>query len=85
MNNVIMRKVVVGANYTPLTSKSIEIGSVDVSTPPTNSGTVFFKGDDGNDVPWTQGEYHTLKSINLADLRVKGTPGDVVTIIGGTW
>jgi len=85
MNNVIMRKVVVTATYQPLSAKSREVASVEVSTPPTNAGVVFFRGDDGTDVPWVPGEYHGFKSINLADIKVKGAPGDTVTVVGGTW
>ncbi len=85
MNNVVMRKIVVTASYQPLSIKSREVASVEVSAPPTNTGAVFFRGDDGTDVPWVPGEYHCFKRINLADIKVKGTPGDAVTIVGGTW
>ena len=85
MHNVVMRKVTVTAAYQPLSAKSREVASVEVSTPPTNAGVVFFRGDDGTDVPWIPGEYHEFKRVNLAEIFVKGTPGDVVTIVGGTW
>jgi len=85
MHNVLMRKVVLTAVYQPLSAKSREVASVEVSTPPTNTGVVYFRGDDGTDVPWVPGEYHAFLRINLADLQVKGTPGDVVTLVGGTW
>jgi len=52
---------------------------------PTNAGSVLFRGDDGSDVPWVAGEFHHLVSIDLARLFVKGTPGDAVTVVGGTW
>ena len=82
MNNPIMRKIVVGAAYQALPSIR---GTFEVSTAPANVGVVFFKGDDGSDVPWVAGEYHTFERIDLASLQVKGTPGDVVTVIGGSW
>jgi hypothetical protein len=85
MHNVLMRKVVLTAVYQPLSAKSREVASVEVSTPPTNTAVVYFRGDDGTDVPWVPGEYHAFLRINLADLKVKGTPGDVVTLVGGTW
>jgi hypothetical protein len=85
MNNVVMRKITVTASYQLLSAKSREVASVEVSTPPTNTNAVFFRGDDGSDVPWVPGEYHVFQRINLADIKVKGTPGDVVTVIGGTW
>lgn len=84
MNNVIMRKIVVTAEYQPLASQQL-IGSVTISTPPDNQATVFFKGDDGSDVPWVPGEWHDFRSIDLSAIQVKGTAGDVVTIVGGTW
>jgi len=84
MNNVIQRKVVVDAAYQPLAS-AVLVASVTVSTLPTNAGTVYFKGDDGSDVPWVPGTWHTFRRVDLAQIQVKGTAGDVVTIIGGTW
>ena len=84
MNNVFMRRIDVTAEYTPLVSERTVL-TVTISAPPTNSANVFFKGDDGSDVMWLAGEYHAFCSINLAELQVKGTPGDVVTIIGGSW
>jgi hypothetical protein len=84
MNNVVMRKITVTANYQPLAAVKT-VASVTISTPPANSGTVFFRGDDGSDVPWIGGEWHTLKSVDLADIYIKGTAGDVVTVVGGTW
>ena len=84
MNNTIMRKATVTTAYQPLVSERL-IGSVTISTPPSNSANVQFEGDDGSDVPWVPGEWHEFRSIDLAVVRIKGTPGDVVTIVGGTW
>ena len=84
MNNIIMRKIDVTENYTPMATEKTVV-TVTISAPPTNAGNVLFKGDDGSDVSWLAGEWHTLKSINLADIQIKGTVGDVVTIVGGTW
>ena len=84
MNNIIMRKIDVTGNYTPLAAEKTVV-TVTISAPPTNTGNVLFKGDDGSDVFFVPGEWHTLKSINLADIQIKGTVGDVVTIVGGTW
>lgn len=83
-NNVLMRKVVVTASYQPLASETTVV-TVTVSTLPSNAGTVLFKGDDGSDVPWIPGEWHELRSVDLAEIEIKGTPGDVVTVVGGTW
>ena len=84
MNNIIMRKIGVSENYTPLAAEKTVV-TVTISAPPTNVGNVLFKGDDGSDVPWSPGEWHTLKSVNLTDIQIKGTAGDIVTIVGGTW
>ena len=84
MNNNIMRKVAVGQDYQPLTPNDL-VASVEISTPPTNSGVVYFLGDDGSDVPWLPGEFHRFQRINLAEIKVRGTDGDIVTVIGGTW
>lgn len=84
MNNIIMRKIVVTAEYQPLAAKQL-VGSMTISTPPGNAADVVFKGDDGSDVPWPPGCWHDFRSIDLSAVQVKGTPGDVVTVVGGTW
>lgn len=85
MNNVLMRRIVLTADWQPLTDRDVEVATVDVQSPPSNSSPVLFLGDTGQEVPWIAGEYHTLVRVNLADIRVKGTPGDIVTLIGGSW
>ena len=84
MNNVLMRKVDVTADYRPLAAERTVV-TVTISCPPGNSANVLFKGDDGSDVPWLPSEWHTLVGVNLADIQVKGTVGDSVTLVGGSW
>ena len=84
MNNTIMRKIVVTDSYQPLVSDSL-VGSVTISCLPTNAGDVYFKGDDGSDVPWKPGQWIDFQRVDLSEIKVKGTPDDVVTVIGGTW
>jgi hypothetical protein len=84
MNNVVMRKIAVTGNYQPLASGKL-VASVSISIPPTNAANVLFKGDNGADVPWVPGEWHEFRSIDLSAVLVKGTVGDVVTVVGGTW
>jgi len=84
MNGVIMRKVVVQASYTNLVPESRLVGCVTISCPPANAASVNFKGDDGSDVPWVPGQWHEFMNVDLKDFQIKGTPGDVVTIVGGT-
>ena len=83
-NNVLMRKVVVTDAYQPLTAASTVV-TVTVSALPSNAGQVYLRGDDGSDVPWIPGEWHEFRSVDLAEIEIKGTPGDVVTVVGGTW
>ncbi|MBM4019868.1 MAG: hypothetical protein FJ288_16360 [Planctomycetes bacterium] len=84
MNSILMRKVDVTEEYQPLATERTVV-TVTVSCPPGNSANVLFKGDDGSDVPWLPGEWHTLVGVNLADIQVKGAEGDTVTLVGGSW
>ena len=84
MNNTVIRKVVVAAEYAALASKRT-VASCDISCPPGNAAVVYFQGDDGSDVPWIPGEWHPFVRVDLSTIKVKGTPGDVVTVNGGTW
>ena len=84
MNNVIMRKLVLTADYQPLATKRV-IGSFTISAPLSNDDDALFRGDEGDDVPWVPGEWHSFSRVNLAEIQVKGTPGDVVTVVGGAW
>ena len=84
MNNIIMRAVAVTPEYQPLSAVSL-IGSVTISTLPSNTGDVVFRGDDGSDVPHQPGEWYEYFNVDLSEIFVKGTPGDVVKIVGGTW
>jgi hypothetical protein len=81
---MIMRRIEIAADYRPLSATSL-VGSFEISAVPTNAATVFFQGDDGSDVPWMPGEYHAVYRVDLSRLLVKGAPGDLVTVIGGTW
>ncbi len=84
MNNMVMRKIAVTGTYQPLADRRL-FASATLSCPPTNAEAVLFQGDDGSDVPWVPGEWHEVRRVNLNEILVKGTPGDVVTVIGGTW
>ena len=82
-NNLILRTVEVTTNYTPLSTKPL-VGTVDVSTPPNNSGPVFFKAGATEEAWFLPGEFHCFARAPIHEILVKGTPGDTVTIIGGT-
>lgn len=83
-NNIVMRKIVLTDQYQRLSAQSV-IASVTITCPPSNQGDVLFKGDDDSDVPWSPSEFHSLRGVDLSSIQVKGTPGDIVTVVGGAW
>ncbi len=84
-NSVVMRKATVGAAFAPLVAEARLIASVEIACLPANAGPITFLGDDGSEVAWVPGEYHVFESVDLSKIQVKGTPGDAINIIGGTW
>ena len=85
MNNLVQRVIDVTPDWQAATPLPEEIASVDVLALPGNSAPVEFEGDLGQSVPWQPGEWHAFPRINLARLRVRGQPGDRVTVVGGSW
>jgi len=83
-NNSITDTVTVAADYAPLSASSL-VMTVDISCPPGNVGNVTFRDAAGNEAEWVPGEWHNFQSVDLAELQIKGTAGDKVTIVGGTW
>jgi hypothetical protein len=57
--------------------------TVTVSAPPANAAAAYLKNGAAQEVPLQPGEWHTLVDVDLADLQVKGTVGDTVTLVGG--
>jgi len=84
MNNAVMFTFELSGEYRPLSETPL-VASVDISAPPGNADPVFFRGMDGGDVLWIKGEWHTMIRVDLSTIYVKGTPGDVVSVVGGTW
>ena len=84
MNNLIARKITLTTSWQSLAGEKT-VASVTVTAPTANAGNVLLDGDTGDEVPLEPGEWHEFKNINLADLQVKGTAGDIVTVVGGTW
>ena len=84
MNVIIQRKIDVQTSYTQLVKEST-IVSGEILCPPGNAGVVYFRGDDGADVPWQAGEWHEVHAVDLAKIQIKGTVGDIVTFVGGIW
>ena len=88
MNNVIMRTITLTDQYQPLSSKTQEVGSVEITCVPGNQGPAYFICNDSQSqagVIFQQGEYHDFFHIDLSEIKVRGTPGDQITVIGGTW
>lgn len=84
MNNLIARIISVTSQYQPLATERL-VATITLSTPPGNAHPVYLLGDAGQDVPLVPGEWHLFQHVNLAEIRIKGTAGDTVTVIGGTW
>ena len=84
MNTVIQRKIDVLPDYRPLSDTRL-VGTFEISALPTNADVVYFLGDDGSDVPWNCGEWHQLVRVDLSTIQVKGTIGDSISLVGGTW
>ena len=81
MNSRIIRTVTVTANYVALAAGRTAFTG-EIGCPPANAGVVNFLGDDGADVAWIAGEFHSFKNVDLSVFQIKGTPGDKVTING---
>ena len=82
-NGVVMRQIALTGVLQPLGGN--EVFTVDVSCPPTNTGPAFFKVGADPEVMWLPSEWHCLHRVKLSDISVRGNPGDVVSIVGGTW
>ena len=82
-NVVIMRKIILTANYQKLNSTPL-VCNCDVTCVPTNAGDATFKTTEGQEIAWVAGEYHPFIGVDLSQIEVKGTPGDVVTVVGNT-
>jgi len=83
-NNLILRKIEVTPEWKPLSPVPL-VGTVDVSTPPSNSGPVFFRAGPGEEAFQIPGEAHAFVRVDLSTITVSGQSGDVVTLIGGSW
>lgn len=77
----IMREITVTADYLPLSADSL-VGNFEISCLPSNAANVLFQGDDGSDVTWIPAEWHEFPSLDLNNIKIKGTPGDKIKVIG---
>jgi len=85
MNNVVFRVITLSNQYQALTSQPSEVLTVTVHMPVRNKQDVVFRGEGGTEVPLQKGTQFELKKVNLAEIRVKGRPGDKIILVGGTW
>jgi hypothetical protein len=83
MNNTVLKKIDVTDEWQALSPVPL-VASVTISALPTNAANVLLRNSESQ-VEIIPGEWQDLRSVNLADLQVKGTAGDVVTVVGGTW
>jgi len=81
--NVIIRKFTMSITFQPLTSERL-VGNFTLRVP-AESSDIFLQTDDKTDeVPLGRGEIVTLERVNLQDIYIKGSPTDVLYVIGAT-
>ncbi len=84
-NNLILRSIDVTAEWKPLSPVPL-VGTVDVSAPPTNAGPVCVRAGSGEEAFLLPGEYHAWVRVALDAVEARSdTPGDRLTLVGGTW
>lgn len=79
--NLVLRTITLTASYVPL-SDAVLVADFVVTALDTNAGPCFFAGEDGSDVKVAVNNWFEFRGVDLAQLRMKGTAGDKVTIIG---
>jgi len=86
MNNIYANTVVLTAEYQVLSDSRLVLSFV-LTSPATNVNAVAvrFNARDTEVVTVLPGEWHEFKVTNLADIEVKGTANETVTIVGGSW
>ena len=84
-NNLILRRIEVTTEWTPLSPVPL-VGTVHVSAPPSNAGTVSIRAGAGEQIDFIPSEFHQFIRVSLDQIEVRSdTPGNVLTIVGGTW
>ena len=58
------------------------VGDFVISALESNTGNMYFQGDDATDVAVSPDDWYEFRGVNLAAISVKGVAGDKVTIIG---
>jgi hypothetical protein len=70
------------AAYTPITATTTLFKGT-LTAPDNNAATAYLLSSDGHtDIPIPAGKFHEYSAVDLATIRVKGTPGDTLTLVG---
>ena len=83
-NNVVLKMIELTDQFQPLSAVPL-VASITLSAPPANSGAVTLRTPAGAEAEMIPGEWHTLYRVNLARLEVRGSAGDMLSMVGGTW
>lgn len=75
------REVTISETFSPVEASRTVI-ECSILAPSTNSSAVIFEAADGSEVPWPAGWTHTFSRIDLSQIRIKGTAGDKLLIVG---
>ncbi len=84
MNNSILIEKIVTAEWQRLSDAKL-VASGELMTPPSNAADVEMKGSNDAAVHFKPGQSNPMKSIDLNEIQFKGTAGDKVVFVGGTW
>ena len=84
MNNSILIEKDVTATFQKLSDTEL-VASGELMTPPSNAADVEVKGSNASVVHFKPGQSNAFRSIDLAEIQFKGTVGDKIVFVGGTW
>ena len=81
---MIAKKVVLSSTFSAVCGSPM-VGCVTIVAAADNSDPAYLRGDDGSTlVPLPKGVPFTLNGVDLGDVFLKGSAGDVVIVIGYT-
>ena len=75
------KEVTLTTSYAAIESARTEVHCT-ISAPSTNAANAYVEGVGGADVRLVPGEWHEFARIDLSLVKVKGTVGDVLTVVG---
>jgi hypothetical protein len=80
-NRVIAISVTLASGYAALSATAL-VADVEITSISTNADAYILGSDGTTHVIWKAGQTHTFVGVDLASIQMKGTAGNVVTIIG---